>query len=97
MILEAAFLPIKPDQSAAFEAAFRLASKLIASIDGYVSHSLRRCLEVEGRYLLLVEWDTLKSHTVGFRTSPQYQEWKTLLHHFYEPFPVVEHFEEVAL
>lgn len=97
MILEAAILSIRVGQTDAFEAAFRQASPLIASIPGYKAHTLQRCLENPQRYLLLVEWDTLKSHTIGFRTSPQYQQWKTLLHHFYEPFPTVEHFEEVAL
>jgi hypothetical protein len=48
-------------------------------------------------YLLLVRWETLKSHTIGFRSSAEYQEWKKLLHHFYEPFPTVEHFEEIEI
>ena len=45
---------------------------------------------------LLVRWDTLEAHTQGFRGSPQYQQWKALLHHFYDPFPVVEHYVPVA-
>lgn len=97
MILEAAILPIRSGQTDAFENAFRQASPLIASIPGYRDHTLQRCLEDPHRYLLLVEWDTLVSHTVGFRTSPQYQQWKALLHHFYDPFPTVEHFEAVPL
>jgi len=63
---------------------------------GYVSHQLQRCLEARGRYVLLVNWQTLEDHTVGFRGSAEYQRWKRLLHHFYEPFPTVEHFELVA-
>jgi len=96
MILEAAILPVRLGETEAFEAAFRTASKRIASIEGYLSHTLQRCLEVPGRYLLLVHWKTVESHTVTFRQSAQYQEWKALLHPFYDPFPVVEHFEEVA-
>jgi heme-degrading monooxygenase HmoA len=46
--------------------------------------------------LLLVEWESLEAHTQGFRGSAAYEEWRRLLHHFYEPFPVVEHFEPVA-
>jgi hypothetical protein len=46
---------------------------------------------------LLVEWETLQTHTVNFRASPAYGEWKSLLHHFYDPFPTVEHFERVEL
>ena len=95
MILEAAMLQVKPDHEAAFEAAFHQASPIIASIAGYHGHELQKCLEVPGKYLLLVRWETLEDHTVGFRTSPQYQEWKRLPHHFYDPFPTVEHFTSV--
>jgi len=52
---------------------------------------------VTGRYLLLVRWETLEAHTIGFRGSPAYAEWRALLHHFYEPFPTVEHFDAVDL
>ena len=97
MILETAMLHVKPGQSAAFEAAFRKASPLIASMPGYLSHELQGCLEVREKYLLLVRWQTLEDHTVGFRQSAEYQDWRRLLHHFYEPFPVVEHFTAVAL
>lgn len=97
MILEAAILFIKPGLEAEFEQAFRKASTIIASMPGYRSHELQRCLEVRGKYLLLVRWDTLEDHTIGFRGSPEYQEWRTLLHHFYDPFPTVEHFAQVDL
>ena len=92
MILESALLNVKPGQSVAFEAAFATASPLIASMHGYLRHELHRCLETPDRYLLLVWWETLEDHTVGFRGSPEYQQWRSLLHHFYEPFPTVEHF-----
>ncbi len=97
MILEAVFLPVIADREAEFEAAFRQASPIIASMPGYMGHELQRCIETPGKYLLLVRWETLEDHTVGFRQSPQYQDWKRLLHHFYDPFPTVEHFERVAL
>ena len=96
MILEAAILNIREGQSDEFENAFTTASPLIASIPGYISHEIRKCIESPQRYLLLVQWESLEAHTVGFRQSPQYQEWKHLLHHFYDPFPTVEHYEEVA-
>ena len=95
MILEVAPLQIRPGQSPAFEAAFRQAQAIIASMPGYASHELQRCLEREGHYVLLVRWQTLKDHEVGFRQSAQYQEWKELLHHFYDPFPTVLHYEPV--
>ena len=94
-ILEAAPLQVRPGESAAFEAAFRQARSIIASMPGYRSHELQRCLEREGHYLLLVRWDSVEAHEVGFRKSPRYQEWKRLLHHFYDPFPVVEHYADV--
>lgn len=93
MILEAAILNVTPGQEPAFEAAFHRAVLILAGMQGYVSHELRRCLEHSNRYILLVHWQSLEDHTIGFRTSPQYQEWKALLHHFYNPFPTVEHYD----
>lgn len=93
MILEAALLNVRPGQTAAFEQAFAEAQAILSSMDGYISHQLQRCLEAPGKYLLLVEWRRLEDHTVGFRQSAGYLEWKRLLHHFYDPFPTVEHFE----
>jgi heme-degrading monooxygenase HmoA len=94
-ILEVAVLNVRAGESARFEAAFRIAEPIICASPGYLSHQLRRCVEVEGRYLLLVRWRTLEDHTIGFRGSPRYQDWKRLLHHFYDPFPTVEHFEQL--
>ena len=95
MILEVAILDVKPGQAKEFEVAFGKAQSIIASMKGYVSHELQRCIETESRYILLVHWETLVDHTVGFRESTEYQEWKALLHHFYDPFPTVEHYEGV--
>ena len=93
MILEVAILNIIPGQEAAFERAFNTAQTIIASIPGYIRHELKRCVEKPSRYLLLVNWKTLEDHTQGFRGSTEYQEWKALLHHYYDPFPEVEHYE----
>ena len=93
MILEVAILDVIPNQEKDFEAAFAKASPIISSMSGYVSHQLQRCLERPNRYILLVNWETLEAHTVGFRGSEEYREWKKLLHHFYDPFPTVEHYE----
>lgn len=67
----------------------------ISAIGGYVGHSLRKCIEQENKYILLVDWEKLEDHTIGFRESEQYLEWKRILHHCYDPFPVVEHFEMI--
>jgi heme-degrading monooxygenase HmoA len=93
MILEVAILDIKPGFSSEFEAAFQVAKEIIVVMPGYISHEMQHCLEKDDRYILLVRWQTLEDHTIGFRQSPQYQEWRALLHHFYDPFPVVEHYK----
>ena len=71
-----------------FEEAFRRAEPIIAGMKGYLSHSLSKCMEKTHKYLLLVEWETLEDHTKGFRGSPDYQEWKALLHRFIHHFPL---------
>ena len=96
MVLEVATLQIKPGQTAAFEQAFAQAQRIIASMPGYLGHELQRCVEDDHQYVLLVRWNTLQDHTVGFRGSPEYQQWRTLLHHFYDPFPTVLHYNAVT-
>ena len=95
MILEHALLPVRPGQEADFERAFMTAKDIISAVPGFRKLSLSRCLERPGVYLLLVEWDRLEDHTEGFRGSPAYEDWRALLHHFYDPFPVVEHYAGV--
>ena len=97
MILEVAILDVKPDQNEEFECAFKKAQSIISSMPGYINHQLQKCLEQESRYILLVNWEKLEDHTQGFRKSPEYQSWKALLHHFYDPFPEVEHYSLVEL
>jgi heme-degrading monooxygenase HmoA len=92
MILEVAILPVIAGKNEQFEDAFHQASAIISSMKGYISHELQTCLEDGNKYLLLVQWETLEDHTVGFRGSVEYQEWRKLLHHFYDPFPEVEHY-----
>jgi heme-degrading monooxygenase HmoA len=97
MILEIAVLYIIPGNNKAFEADFKEAGQYISSIEGYRKHTLQKCIENTNKYVLLVEWETLEDHTRKFRDSEAYQSWKKLLHHHYDPFPVVEHFEEVII
>ncbi len=96
MVLEHALLDLIPGEEAAFEGAFAEAKEIISAADGFRSLRPTRCAECRHRYLLLVEWDSAEHHTVGFRVSPAYQQWRRLLHHFCEPFPKVEHYEPVA-
>jgi heme-degrading monooxygenase HmoA len=96
MILEIAPLHIRSGRSSEFEAAFIKAQPIIASAPGYIGHELRRCVERVDEYVLLVRWESIEAHEVGFRRSKDYGEWKQLLHHFYEPFPIVLHYEAVS-
>ncbi|RKE19052.1 antibiotic biosynthesis monooxygenase [Streptomyces sp. TLI_171] len=99
MILESALLDVRPGQEDSFLAAFAEARPLITAQHGFRSLELRRCLDdgSTSRFLLQVGWDTLEDHTEGFRRSPEYQRWRELLHHYYDPFPVVEHYGEPLL
>jgi len=95
MILEHALLQVAPGKDLEFEGAFREAVSIISSMPGFRSLRLERCVEEGTRYLLLVERERLEDHTEGFRGSVEYEQWKALLHHFYDPFPVVEHYQSV--
>ncbi|GAA4848292.1 antibiotic biosynthesis monooxygenase [Kitasatospora terrestris] len=99
MILESALLDVLPGQEDAFLAAFAEARPLIAVQRGFRTLQLRRCLDGGrgSRFLLQVEWETLEDHTEGFRGSAEYQQWRALLHHYYSPFPEVEHYGEPLL
>ena len=95
MILEVAILNVKGGQEKQFEIDFAIAGQFISSIKGYVKHSLRKCVEQQNKYILLVDWENLEDHTIRFRQSAEYLEWKNILHHYYDPFPTVEHYETV--
>ena len=95
MILEVAILNVIPKETEAFEKAFSKAQKIISSIKGYISHDIQKCIEDKNQYILLVNWETLEDHEIGFRQSEEYQEWKKLLHHFYNPFPTVQHYKSI--
>ncbi len=96
MILEMAILQVRPGQADAFRTAFAQAEPIIAAARGYLSHELQRCVEDQNRFLLLVRWARLQDHTEGFRGSADYQRWRGLLHHFYDPFPEVHHYEMIS-
>jgi heme-degrading monooxygenase HmoA len=99
VILEAARLDVRPGEDGAFLDAFAEARPLIEATPGFLRLDLRRCVDdgATHRFLLLVEWDSLEAHTVGFRQSDRYPRWRDLLHHFYDPFPVVEHYADTPV
>ena len=95
MILEVAILDVKKGEEESFEKSFSKAQVILSSMKGYISHQLQKCIENHSRYILLVQWRKIEDHTVGFRESEEYRQWKQLLHHYYDPFPTVEHYEIV--
>jgi heme-degrading monooxygenase HmoA len=95
MVTEIAFLCIKEHQSNFFETAFKEAASIISNAKGCKVVELQKCIERDDTYLLRVQWNSLEDHTIGFRQSEAYQKWKSLLHHFYDPLPLVEHFTKI--
>lgn len=96
MILEVASITIKAGESAAFETAFHQAAKVISQARGYISHEIQRSVDTADHYLLLVKWQTLDDHMVGFRESPLFIEWRQLIGPYFGAAPVVEHYEFFA-
>jgi heme-degrading monooxygenase HmoA len=97
MILESADIAIQPGQNAQFEVAVTSAlNNILSKSEGFCSYQLRRGIESPNRYLLHILWETLEDHTVGFRQSPLYNEWRAAIGHFFATAPSVEHFEFVA-
>jgi len=96
MIVEIAQLTIRPGSERQFEAAFLTAIKVLGGSKGYLTHELRRSVETPNRYALIVHWQTLEDHTVGFRGSPAFTEWRAHIGPFLESPPIVEHFQSVT-
>jgi len=93
-ILEIATLQVISDQTNAFLKNFSQAEKIISRQPGYLSHHLLRKTDPENHFILLVSWESVSAHKEGFRKSKDYQEWKALLHHFYDPFPTVDYYTD---
>tara|TARA_R110002096_G_scaffold349807_7_gene542854 strand:+ start:205 stop:504 length:300 start_codon:yes stop_codon:yes gene_type:complete len=92
MILEVAVLNVKTNEKQAFEVAMAKAKDIIATMPGFYGMEVRRSLDFTNQFILLVNWESRAHHTEGFRQSAKYQEWRALLHHFYEPMPKVEYY-----
>ena len=97
MIIEHVHLTIKPEQSQAFELAFKQAQQIIYPMQGLNAVQLIKNIDNQHRYILMIFWDKLEDHTKGFRKSEAYLDWKALLHHFYDPMPTVEYYEPCML
>ena len=93
MILELADIRIAPGRNAEFEAAVAHGLATVASrAEGYLAHKVHRGIESPDRYTLMIWWDTLESHTVGFRQGPLFPEWRAIVGPFFAAPPQVEHF-----
>ena len=94
MILEIADIRIQPGQQAAFEKAIELGLNTVASkAKGYRGAKVNHGIENPERYVLQIFWDTLEDHTVGFRESALFTEWRAIVGPFFASPPYVEHFE----
>jgi len=96
MILEHADIRIAPGQQAAFdEAIVRGITSVISKAQGFRGWKVNRGVEHPERYLLMIFWDTLEDHTVGFRQSELFPQWRAIVAPFFAEPPLVEHFELV--
>jgi heme-degrading monooxygenase HmoA len=96
MILEVAQLEITAGKEAAFEKGYHAARPLFLRAKGCTGVELKRSLEKPQTYRLFVHWETLEDHTVTFRNSPDFQEWRRLVQDNFSAPPAVEHLETVG-
>ena len=97
MILEVAEFRIKPGAQADFDAAIkRGVETVIAKAKGYRGYKVQKGIDSPERYLLMIHWDTVENHTVDFRQSPAFQEWRAFVSPYFAAPPVAEHFNLLA-
>jgi heme-degrading monooxygenase HmoA len=96
MITELATIDIKIGTNADFEANLEKAKLVISQSKGFVSIDVKHCIEQPNRYVLLIHWQTLEDHTVGFRESDLFKEWRALIGPFFENPPLVQHFNSIV-
>lgn len=95
MIQEHAIIYVQSKRTSEFEKVFESAILNITPCEGYISHSLSRCIESPGKYLLSIKWATLEDHTVKFRESENFLKWRSLVSPFFDKTPEVEHYSAV--
>ncbi len=97
MILEVADIRIQPGQQAAFDVAIQKGlNEVISRAKGFQGFKVNKGIESPERYLLMIFWSTLEDHTVGFRESPLFSQWRSIVGPFFAAPPVVEHFDLLA-
>jgi heme-degrading monooxygenase HmoA len=96
MVLEIAQIDVKPGMEDDFEAGVAKGVPIFQRAKGCRAFELQRSVELPSRYRLFIRWDTLENHTVDFRGSPDYQDWRKLVGHCFAEPPVVEHSNKVV-
>lgn len=97
MVIEIAQIDVKPGMEAAFEAGVTAAIPVFKRSQGCRGLVLRRSIEKPQRYRLFVQWETLENHTVDFRNSTNFQEWRGLVGHCFAAPPDVEHVTDAVV
>jgi heme-degrading monooxygenase HmoA len=92
MVLELATIDIVEDKNADFEKALERAKQVIAQSKGFIQITSKKCLEISTRYVLFIEWETLEDHTIGFRESDLFVQWRALIGPFFAQAPLVQHY-----
>ena len=97
MILELVDIRIQPGQQAAFDEAIQRAiSTVVSKAKGFQGYNINKGIESPERYVLQIFWDTLENHTIDFRESPAFTEWRAIVGPFFAGPPAVEHFKLLA-
>ena len=97
MILEIADFTITPGQQPEFEAALQQAVTTVASkAQGFRGFKINHSIESPERYVLMIYWDTLEDHMVGFRQGPLFPQWRAIVGPYFAQPPAVEHFTLIA-
>lgn len=97
MILELADIRIQPGQQAAFEEAIqRGVNTVISKAKGFQGYKVNKGIENPERYILQIFWETLENHTVDFRESSAFADWRAIVGPFFAGAPTVEHFDLLA-
>ncbi|MFV5703671.1 antibiotic biosynthesis monooxygenase family protein [Flavobacterium sp. XS2P12] len=95
MILEIATFDIKEQSQTAFTAAFQEAKLVVSKSKGFLGLEFQHCIEIPTKFVVLIQWETLEDHTIGFRESPLFTQWRAILSpHFQNP-PIAEHFQTI--
>jgi heme-degrading monooxygenase HmoA len=92
MVLELAIIEIIPGENQGFETAIGLAKNVISQSKGFISIEVKKCIEVDNKYILLIYWETLEDHTIGFRESDLFVQWRGHIGKFFHNPPLVQHF-----